>query len=320
MRYRALGRTGYEVSEIGHGTWGIGKSMWSGTQDYQSLRALHEAVDLGVNFVDTALLYGHGHSEQLVGTLLKERREEIFVATKVPPKNRKWPGQGTLREAYPRDHILKCAETSLRNLQVDRIAILQLHVWNPSWLHETEWYETLLSLQDRGQIAHFGVSANDHQPDSVLELVKSGKVETIQVIYNIFDQGAEEKLFPLCRRNGVGVIARAPLDEGALTGQITPHTRFGRRDWRNRYLKGKRKQLVFDRVEKLRELVGAGVNTLPELALKFCLHPETVGTVLVGMRSRQHVRDNASVSERAPLSEQTLGKLREHRWEKNFYV
>ena len=296
------------------------KGLWSGTQDRESSQALHEAFDLGVNFIDTAPIYGNGHSERIVGRVIRERREEIFVATKVPPKNGKWPAQGTLQEAYPRDHILKCAETSRRNLGVDTIAILQLHVWNPSWLDQAEWHETFLSLQVQGQIAHFGVSVNEHQPDSVLKLVESGKVDTVQVMYNIFDQSAEERLFPLCHRNQVGVIARVPFDEGALTGQITPDTVLGRRDWRNFYFKGNRKQLVSERVAKLRRLLGAEAHTLTELALKFCLHPEAVSTVVAGMRSAKHVRENVLVSERPSLSDEHVRRLRKHQWQKNFYT
>lgn len=320
MQYRTLGGTGYEVSEIGFGAWGIGKSMWIGAQDPASLRALHEAVDRGVNFIDTALAYGDGHSEQLVGRLVRERGERIYVATKVPPRNKIWPAHGTLREVFPRDYILGSAETSLRNLGVERIDILQLHVWDPSWLGEDEWSEALAGLQAQGKIAHFGVSVNDHDPASVLELVVSGKIDTIQLIYNIFDQVPEDRLFPRCLEKRVGVIARVPFDEGALTGQIMPQTKFARRDWRNFYFRGDRKQQVFERVEKLRALLGSEAQSLPELALKFCLHHQGVGTVIAGMRTSEHVRQNVAVSGQPPLSGKLLTQLRQHRWEKNFYA
>lgn len=319
MRYRKLGRTGYEVSEIGYGAWGIGKSMWVGADDTGSMRALHEAVECGVNFIDTALAYGDGHSEELVGRLLRERRERIYVATKIPPKNMIWPARGALREVFPGSYIVRSVETSLRNLGVDIIDIIQLHVWDPSWLAENEWYDTLLDLQRRGRVAHLGVSVNDHQPDSVLDLAQSGKVATIQVIYNIFEQSPEERLFPLCLDKEVGVIARVPLDEGALTGTLTPETRFPKRDWRNFYFRGERKKLVFERIEKLKALLGPEAETLPELALKFCLHHQAVGTVIAGMRSVDHVRANAAVSRRPPLSASALREVRAHRWEKNFY-
>ncbi len=320
MHYRTLGRTGYKISEIGYGAWGIGRGIWVGGDDRESLRALHEAIEHGVNFIETAPIYGKGRSEQLIGKLLEERREPIYVATKVPPRNRLWPAQGSLQEVFPREHILRCADSSRRNLKVDTISLLQLHVWDPSWLEEDEWYETLLELQARGHIAHLGVSVNDHQADSALELVKSGRVDTIQVIYNIFDQSAAERLLPLCEGKGVGVIVRVPLDEGALTGEITPHTAFSRRDWRNFYFRDDRKEMVFDRVKQLGELLGTEAATLPELALKFCLHPQAVSTVIVGMRSRKHVKENVAVSGGAMLFAQTLQRLQEHRWEKNFYA
>ena len=320
MEYRALGRTGYKVSEIGYGAWGIGRGIWVGGDDRESLRALHEAIERGVNFIDTAPIYGAGRSERLVGQLLRERSEEIHVATKVPPKNRRWPAQGSLREVFPREHILESAQRSRRNLKVDTIPLLQLHVWDPSWLQEKEWHETLLELQARRHIAHFGIALNDHQADSGLELVKGGKVDTIQVAYNIFDQSAGERLLPLCGQKRFGVIVRTPFDEGALTGEITPDTDFSRRDWRNFYFRDNRKQVVFDRVERLRKLLGAEANTLPELALKFCLHAQAVSTVIAGMRSRKHVKENVSVSGGAMLSAQSLQLLHEHRWEKNFYA
>ena len=320
MHYRTLGRTGYRISEIGYGTWGIGRGIWVGGDDRESLRALHEAIERGVNFIDTAPIYGKGRSERLIGKLLEERREQIYVATKVTPRNRLWPGQGPLREAFPREHILRSAESSRRNLKVDTISVLQLHVWDPSWLEEDEWYETLLELQAWGHVAHFGVSVNNHQADSVLDLVQSERVDTVQVIYNIFDQSAAERLLPLCEGKGVGVIVRVPLDEGALTGEITPDTAFSRRDWRNFYFRDNRKEMVLDRVHQLGKLLGTQAKTLPELALKFSLEPQAVSTVIVGMRSRKHVRENVAVSGRPPLSPEIARRLREYGWEKNFYA
>ena len=261
MRYRKLGRTGYEISEIGFGAWGIGKQMWRGAEDSESLRALHRAVDQGLNFIDTALAYGTGHSERLVSRVLQEHGEQIYVATKVPPKNQIWPAQGALEEVFPRDHIVQCVEASLRNLRRERIDLLQLHVWDPTWNEDSQWYETLTELQARGKVAHFGISINDHQPNSALELVRSGKVDSVQVIYNIFDQTCEDKLLPLCLEKGVGVIARVPFDEGALTGNITPETRFSKKDWRNFYFQGDRKRQVHDRVQRLHKLFGGGKSS-----------------------------------------------------------
>ena len=320
MRYRKLGRTGYEISEIGFGAWGIGKQLWRGAEDSESLRALQRAVDQGLNFIDTALAYGAGHSERLVSRVLKEHRGRIYVATKIPPKNQIWPAQGALEEVFPRDHIVQCVEASLRNLRLERIDLLQLHVWDPSWNEDSQWYETLTELQAQGKVAHFGISINDHQPNSALELVRSGKIDTVQVIYNIFDQTCEDKLLPLCLEKGVGVIARVPFDEGALTGNITPETRFPKKDWRNFYFQGDRKCQVHDRAQRLHKLLEGEDRTLSDLALMFTLHQEAVSTVIPGMRSVKHVDANVAVSNQTPLSEEMIQKLREQRWDKNFYV
>ncbi len=319
VKYRRLGAAGYEVSEIGFGAWGIGRRLWIGAEDSESIRALHRSADLGLNFIDTALGYGQGHSERLIGQFLADRTERIYVATKVPPKNLSWPARGTLEEAFPKNHILECAESSLRNLKVERIDLLQLHVWDPSWFKEDQWHETLEGLKEAGKVAHLGVSVNDHQPDSVLELVSSGRIDTVQVIYNIFEQSPEEKLFPLCLEKQVGVIARVPFDEGALTGGVTPQTSFPKKDWRNLYFKENRKEQVFDRVTKLKQLLGAEAATPTALALKFCLHHPAVSTVIPGMRSVEHVESNLSVADQPSLSGEMISQLRGHRWGKNFY-
>lgn len=319
MRYRSLGGTGLRVSEIGFGAWGIGRKMWKGAEDKESMRALHQAVDEGINFFDTALAYGDGHSETLIGKLLKETKEQIYIASKVPPKNQIWPARGTLEEVFPADHIIHCAETSLRNLGSESLDLLQFHVWDPSWIENHEWQEAVSKLRRQGKIRHFGISINDHQPDTALEVVEKGLVETVQVIFNIFDQSPLDALLPACQRQQVGVIARVPFDEGALTGAITPETHFSRRDWRRRYFKGERKQQVYERVQSLLQDVALEDGHLPELALRYCLHPPSVSTVIAGMRSSRHVQLNAAVSQLEPLADETVQILRRHRWEKNFY-
>lgn len=319
MKYRTLGRTQLNVSELGFGAWGIGKSMWKGSQDQESIRALHAAIDAGINFIDTALVYGNGHSEQLVGEVLHDRSERIYVATKVPPMNYKWPARGALNEAFPKDHIVRCVDRSLANLKVDRLDLVQLHVWSSDWLSEEEWYNTLCRLRDSGKISYFGVSINDHEPDSALELVGSGKVDTVQVIFNIFDQSPADRLFPACEEANVGVIVRVPFDEGSLTGNINPSTTFPKGDWRNLYFGGDRKKQVHERVERINALLGKEADTIPALALKYCLHPNMVSTVIPGMRTVKHVDANAAVSDTPPLSDLILERLREHRWDRNFY-
>ncbi len=319
MRYRPLGRTGLEVSEIGFGAWGIGRLLWRGADDRESLRALHQAADQGLTFIDTALAYGRGHSESLIGRFLAERRDRIMVATKVPPANGLWPAQGTVAEAFPREHVIACAEQSLHNLGVERLDLLQLHVWSPDWIHQDEWHTALVELQASGKVAHFGVSADPHAPETAVEIVRSRRIDTVQVIYNIFDQSPDEELLGACQESGVGVIARVPFDEGALTGEIRPETTFARKDWRNRYFSGDRKQQVQDRVERLSELLGDEVQTLPELALCFCLQSEAVSTVIPGMRTSAHVVSNLAVSGLPPLSPELMQVLRRHAWQKNFY-
>ncbi len=319
MQYRRLGRTGLEVSEVGYGAWGIGKQMWRGADDRESLRALQTAVEGGLNFIDTALAYGNGHSERLVGEFVRGRSEQLYVATKVPPKNLRWPAQGSLNEVFPSRYVEESTEQSLRNLGLERIDLQQLHVWSPDWLGQDEWHDCLDRLRSSGKIAHFGVSVNDHLPQTAVALVESGKVDSVQVIYNIFDQSPEDELLPACQKHDVGFIARVPFDEGALTGNITPQTTFAKKDWRNHYFAGDRKEQVHRRVQKLAELLDGEVESLPELALRFCLHHPGVSTVIPGMRTSAHVVDNLAVSDRPPLSAGLIRKLRQHRWEKNFY-
>jgi aryl-alcohol dehydrogenase-like predicted oxidoreductase len=321
MEYRILGKTGLKISEIGYGAWGIGGALWQGARDDESVRALHRAVDLGLNFIDTALVYGDGHSENLVGTVLRERKERIFVASKIPPKNGKWPARpGTpLREAFPYDHIIKSTETSLKNLRVDTIDVHQFHVWNDEWTTENEWRDAIEKLKEEGKIRFFGISINDHQPHNALEVAATGLVDTFQVIYNIFDQVPEEQLFPLCQKMNIGIIVRVPLDEGGLTGKITPQTTFPAGDFRNRYFRDDRKQQIVDRIDKLQDLLGTEASTIPELALRFCLHHPAVSTVIPGMRSISNVETNCGYSRGKKLSPGLISELRNHAWDRNFY-
>ena len=308
-----------QLSEIGYGAWGIGGAMWKGATDQESLKALNLAIDLGLNFIDTALAYGQGHSEKIVGEVVRSRGGRVYVATKVPPMNGIWPARGPLEDSFPADYIIECAEQSLRNLGLEAIDLLQLHVWSPDWLRRDEWYEALDKLRREGKVRFFGVSVNDHQPESVTGLVKSGLISAIQVIFNIFDQAPADELFPLCRQEDVGVIVRVPFDEGSLTGRITPETVFDPDDWRNVYFQGDRKQQVWERVGKLEALLGEEVNTLPELALRYCLSPEAVTTVIPGMRSSRHAESNCRVSGKPALSPALLEELKQHRWIRNFY-
>src|SRR5512139_1804162 len=225
---RTLGRTGWQVSEIGYGAWGLGGNQWRGHSEDDAVAALRRALELGLNFIDTALAYNEGHSEQLIAKTLKETGAQARVATKMPPKNRIWPAQAgiAINEVFPYDYCIECTETSLRNLGVETIDLQQFHVWNPEWVDSDDWRRAITDLKRSGKVRHFGISINDHQPASALTAIESGLIDTVQVIYNVFDQSPEHELFPACRKHNIGVLARVPLDEGALTGKITPQTEF----------------------------------------------------------------------------------------------
>ncbi len=321
MRYRALGKTGISVSEIGYGAWGIGGRQWLGADDQESLRALGRAIELGVNFIDTALAYGEGRSEQLVGKAVREAPGKVWVATKVPPKNLLWParpGVG-IDEVFPYDHIIRCTEQSLRNLGVDVIDLQQLHVWNPEWIDCDDWRRAFEDLKKSGKARAVGISINDHQPDSALEAVQTGLIDAVQVIYNIFDQSPERNLFRLTQQMGVGVLARVPLDEGGLTGTIDENTTFPKGDFRERYFRGDRKRQVAERVAALKRDLAGVEGTLAEIALRFCISHPAVSTVIPGMRRVKTVESSCSASERGPLGADVLAKLKRHAWERNFY-
>lgn len=317
MQYRTLGRTGLRVSEIGYGAWGIGGVQWTGGDDEEASRALHLAIDQGVNFIDTALAYGFGHSERIVGQVVRERPEEIYIATKVPPQNREWPARNVpLKEVFPRHYIIECTEESLRNLGIETIDLQQLHVWHDNWTEQDEWLEALTRLRQQGKVRFFGLSLNDYQPANSIKALRQGHIDAVQVIYNIFEQAPADELYPVCQELNIGVIARVPFDEGGLTGAIKPDTTFPEDDFRAWFFRGDRKQKVFERVEKLKELLGNEAATLAELALRFTLSHSAVGTVIPGMRSTKHVTANISYADGRSLSPELLARLREFTWDR----
>ena len=320
MQYRKLGRTGFEVSDIGYGAWGIGGKQWLGGADDESLAALRRAIELGVNLIDTALAYGDGHSEELVGEIVRHAPHKIFVATKVPPKNRVWPAHaGTpIADVFPYDYIIASTEESLRNLKLDTIDLLQLHVWNDAWVARDEWRRALEDLKRSGKVRSIGVSATEHDPNSALAVMRTGLIDAVQVIYNIFDQTPEAHMLPLAQELNIGILARVPLDEGALSGTMTANTTFPPGDFREFYFKGNRKQQVVEHVDALRKDLGAGVN-LPETALRFCLSHPAVSSVIPGMRTRRHVESNAAQSDLGALDTAALAILKRHAWDRNFY-
>ncbi|HLP17527.1 MAG TPA: aldo/keto reductase [Bacteroidota bacterium] len=321
MRYRTLGRQFPSVSEIGYGAWGIGGAMWKESDDAESMTALKKAVDCGVTFFDTALAYGDGHSEELIGRLRRDVGSSVIIATKIPPKNQQWPARDDVpfHEAFPKQHIIECTEKSLKHLGVERIDLQQLHVWSDTWAGADEIWSAADQLKREGKIKAFGISVNDHQPASVLKAAQTGQVDTFQVIYNIFDQSPERELFPYCVEHNIGIIVRVPFDEGGLTGAITPATTFPLRDWRNRYFQGERKQQVYDRVEKIKSVMGHEAQNVAELALRFVLSNPAVSTVIPGMRKVTNVERNTAVSDGRLLSQPLLDELKHHAWERNFY-
>jgi aryl-alcohol dehydrogenase-like predicted oxidoreductase len=322
MNKRTLGRTGLEVSEIGYGSWGIGKTSWIGADDQESLKSLHKAIDLGLNFIDTALGYGHGHSERLIGQLLKERSEQIYVATKIPPKNRQWPAREgvPVEETFPGDHVIESTEESLRNLGIETIDLQQFHVWSDDWVDQGDWLEAIEKLKKQGKINHFGISINDYQPSNAIKLIETGLVDSVQVIYNIFDQSPEDELFPTCQKHNVGVIVRVALDEGGLTGRITPETAFAEGDFRNNYFRGDRKQELVTRIDKITTDLNISTEQMAETALRFVLSHPAVSTVIPGMRSIQNVERNCQIGDGQGLPQEMVQKLKKHRWVRNFYL
>lgn len=322
MHYRKLGATESEISEIGFGAWGIGGNQWQGGKDDESFRALKRAYELGVNFVDTAAAYGDGHSERLVGKTLKETFHKLHVATKIPPKNRVWPANPAtpISEVFPYDHIVRSTEESLRNLRLEQIYLQQYHVWTDAWVKTDEWRQAIVDLKKSGKVRYFGVSISEHDPDSALQVVDTGAIDAVQVIYNIFDQSPERNLFPLCEKRKIGVLARVPLDEGGLTGTITEDTKFEPGEFRESYFRGDRKRQVVEHVEAIKRDLGSYPGTLPEVALRFCLSNKTVSSVIPGMRRLATVESSCrATAASGMLDKALLAKLKRHAWERNFY-
>ena len=316
MKYRKLGRTGFDVSEIAHGLWGM--SGWTGSDDSESLQALQSAVDLGCNFFDTAWAYGEGKSDGLLGQILaRNHGKRLYAASKIPPLNQKWPASAKdkYNDVFPAAHVFKYAELIRGKLGVDSIDLLQFHVWDDSWTEEPEFRQTVEKLKRDGFIRSFGLSINRWQPENGIKALRSGLVDVVQVIYNIFDQAPEDELFPVCRELNVGVIARVPLDEGSLGGKMTLETKFPANDWRATYFGPENLAKTVSRVEKLKSVVPPSMS-LPEMALRFVLSDPTVSTTIIGMRKLGHVRQNIAVSDAGPLPPALLQTLKSHRWDR----
>ena len=320
MKTRRLGRTGIEVSEIGFGSWGLGKTMWRGVTDDDALQAVHAALGAGVTFIDTALAYGDGHSERLIA----RARANATVATKIPPQSGGWPAsaESSIADVFSARHVRTATETSLRNLGVETIAVQQFHVWHDAWIGQAAWAQTrneMEKLVAEGKVRHWGISINDHAPETALRALADPLFATAQVIYNIFDRSPEKELFALAREKDIGIIVRVPFDEGSLTGAIRPDTQFVDGDWRHRYFRGERRAEAARRADALLPLLGTEAATLPELALRFILSRPEVSTVIPGMRRAAHAQANAAVSDGRPLTPELLDALKPHAWTKNWY-
>lgn len=324
MDYRRLGRTGWKVSEIGYGMWGMGG--WTGSNDEESLQALDRALALGCNFFDTAWIYGNGRSETLLGQMLRRAGPASgypaggapLVATKVPPKNLRWPApaDSTLAEAYPSDHVREYTEKSLANLGVSTIDLQQFHVWNDRWADDDGWKRTVESLKREGLVRAFGISVNRWEPANVLRALDSGLIDSVQVVYNIFDQAPEDELLPYCQAHDIAIIARVPFDEGSLTGTLARDSRWPEGDWRNLYFTPDNLNATLDRIERLEPLVPDGMD-LPDLALRFILAHPAVSTTIPGMRRVRHVERNLAASDGRALPHRLRDALRAHRWDRS---
>jgi aryl-alcohol dehydrogenase-like predicted oxidoreductase len=316
MQYRTFGRTNWQVSEIGYGMWGL--AGWTGTDKAEIGRSLDRAVDLGCTFFDTAWGYGAGVSEQVLGELLKRHANKTLrYGSKIPPKNFKWPSKShyKLEDCFPFDHIVKYTEKSLRNLDVECMDLQQFHVWEDGWADRDEWKEAVVKLKNEGKVKHFGISVNRWEPDNVLQTLKTGLIDAVQVIYNIFDQAPEDHLFPLCRELDIAVIARVPFDEGTLTGTFTKETTFPPDDWRATYFVPENLHSSVEHANALKPLIPEGM-TMPEMALRFILSNPDVSTIIPGMRRRRHVEMNIGTSDGKGLSADLLEKLKAHRWDR----
>ncbi|AYN68948.1 aldo/keto reductase [Euzebyella marina] len=316
MKYRRFGRTDWQVSEIGYGMWGM--AGWKESDDIQSSKSLDLAVENGVNFFDTAWGYGEGHSEELLGELVRRHpKEKLYTASKIPPKNFQWPAKPeyTYEESYPVNHIIEYTDKTLTNLGMERIDLMQFHTWDDGWSKREEWQRAIEDLKKQGKIGAMGISVNRWEPENGIEAIKTGLIDAVQVIYNIFDQNPEDRLFPLCEEMDIAVIARVPFDEGTLTGNLTKDTVFPEGDWRGTYFVPENLNSSVDHADALRPLIPEGMN-MAEMALRFILENKNVSTTIPGMRKQRNVLANTATSDGKGLSKELLEELKQHRWDR----
>ncbi|MFN2532311.1 MAG: aldo/keto reductase [Pyrinomonadaceae bacterium] len=321
MNYRNFGRQGWKVSEIGYGMWGM--ASWSNSDDQESLSSLQSAIDGGCNFFDTAYAYGNGRSENLLGQIVRANPQtKLYAATKIPPKNLQWPApaESKLNESYPPDHVEEFVHRSLENASLQQFDLVQFHTWHDGWMHDDRWFYKLDDLRSQGLLNAIGISINRWEPWNGIRAVKSGQIDSVQVIYNIFDQNPEDELFPACREMNVAVIARVPFDEGTLTGTLTKDSKWPEGDWRNSYFVPENLIPSVERADSLKMMLKewnrehSSAITMPELALRFILNNEDVDTIIPGMRKPSHVASNLAASDAGPLPKELHNKLRMFRW------
>ncbi len=316
MKYRKLGRTNWNISEIGYGMWGM--AGWSGSDDEESAKSLQLSVDMGCNFFDTAWGYGAGKSEGLLGNLVRANKgKKLYTATKIPPKNFKWPGRReySLDDCFPPDHIQEYVEKSLKNAGLASFDLMQFHTWEDSWLEDERGMRKMLDLKDQGLFNAIGISINRWEPWNGIKAVESGFIDTVQVIYNIFDQNPKDELFPACREMNVGIIARVPFDEGTLTGTLTKESKWPKDDWRNTYFVPENLIPSIEHADALKPLLPEGMS-MSEMALRFILGEPTVSTVIPGMRKPAHAQMNIKTSDAGILDSNLMKKLEKHRWDR----
>jgi aryl-alcohol dehydrogenase-like predicted oxidoreductase len=301
--------------------WGM--ASWADSNDEESLRSLQAAVDQGCNFFDTAYAYGNGRSENLLGQIVRNNSgKRLYTATKIPPKTLQWPAppESTLMESYPPDHVEEYVHRSLENAGLDQFDLMQFHTWSDDWMRDDRWFYKLDDLRSQKLIGAIGISINRWEPWNGVRAVRSGQIDAVQVIYNIFDQNPEDDLFPACREMNVAVIARVPFDEGTLTGTLTKDSKWPEGDWRNTYFVPDNLIPSVERAEQIKKLLdewnrerGTRI-TMPELALRFILANQDVSTIIPGMRKLSHVESNIAASDADPLERELFEKLRGFRW------
>ena len=316
MIYRRFGKTNWQLSEIGYGMWGMGG--WKESDDIQSVKSLNLAVEKGVNFFDTAWGYGEGHSERLLGKLLQNHPDKkLYTASKIPPKNFKWPAKPnyTFEESYPAEHIRTYTEKTLKNIGQEQIDLMQFHTWDDGWASQEEWQRTIEDLKKEGKIGAMGISMNRWEPENGIIALETGLIDAVQVIYNIFDQAPEDRLFPFCEANDIAIIARVPFDEGTLTGSIKRETTFPEGDWRGTYFVPENLNASADRADLIRPLIPENTD-MAAVALRFVLENKTVGTIIPGMRKQRNVIANINCSDGKSMNKELYAKLRTHRWDR----